>query len=176
MKLKLAEIVFRSWYYFRLGYSTYMSFLVAFFTFVSTTYYLAVTKVPLLQEIFTRFYSFVIVAILVIVPAGVLFGWLHMKRTLAFPTEATIGVEANPYNYILYPGKETDLYAPAWLLVIRSLRKIAEKENLLSPQEKSEFKNLTATIEKLLKGEVIGMPRQRKLLARLEEERSQLNK
>ena len=91
-----------------------------------------------------------------------------MKRTLAYPTDMAIGVESNPYNYMLTPGKETELLAPYWLLITNSLRKILEKENILSPEEKREFENIQAKIERLRKGEVIGRPKQRQLLAKLE--------
>jgi len=38
----------------------------------------------------------------------------------------------------------------------------------LSPEEKSEFEDIKAKIEGLLKGEVIGVPKQRKILAALQ--------
>jgi len=166
--LKLVELVFRSWYYFRLGYGTYLSFLVGFLGNIVAIYYLAVQNLPFLSLIFQRFYEFIIISIALIVPIGVLIGWFHMKRTLAYPTEAAIGVEANPYNYMIMPGKEKELFIPISLLSLRALQKILEKENMLSPQEKSEFKDLTDKIERLLRGEIIGVPRQRRLLATLE--------
>lgn len=159
------ELVFRSWYYFRLGYGTYLAFLVGFMGNIVAIYYLAVQNLPFLYLIFDRFYVFVVVSIALIVPIGVLMGWFHMKRTLAYPTDVAIGVEANPYNYILMPGKETELFAPYWLMITNSLQKILEKENVLSSEEKREFENIRAKIERLRRGEVIGVPRQRKLLA-----------
>jgi len=166
--LKLVELVFRSWYYFRLGYGAYLAFLVGFVGNIVAIYYLAVKNLPFLYQIFQHFYVFTIILIVLIVPIGVLIGWLHMKRTLAYPTEAAIGVEANPYNYMIVPGKETELFAPYWLMVTNSLQKILEKENILSPEEKREFENIRAKIERLRKGEVIGRPRQRQLLTILE--------
>jgi len=166
--LKLVELVFRSWYYFRLGYGTYLTFLVGFAGNVVAIYYLAIKNLPFLYVIFHHFYVFVIISILLMVPIGVLIGWLHMKRTLAYPTDMAIGAEANPYNYMLLPGKETELLAPYWLMITNSLQKILEKENILSPEEKREFENIRAMIERLKKGQVIGRPRQRQLLARLE--------
>ena len=75
MKLKLGELMFRAWYYFRLGYGTYVSFFVSFVMFVSTTYYLAVSNLPFLQEVFPHFFVFVIFGISVITPLSVLIGW-----------------------------------------------------------------------------------------------------
>lgn len=178
MKLKLEDFVFRSWNYFRHGYSTYLSFFVSFVTFVSTTYYLAIRSVPFLQEIFPNFHVFVIVGILVFGLLGILIGWLHMKGTLAYPTAVTITTEANPYNYIVLPGKQREAFVPAWLLTMQALHKILEKEKLLSPQEKREFENIKDKLERMIKGEVIGRPRQRRLLVAVEreKERSKSNK
>ncbi len=164
MKLKFVELMFRAWDYFRHGYSTYLTFIVSFFTFVSTTYYLLIRSVPFLQVIFPHFYVFIIVGIAVFVPLAVFIGWLHMKGTLAYPTQMAIAVESNPYNYLITPGKQEEAFAPAWLLTLKALQKILEKEEMLSPQEKSEFEDISAKLERLLKGEVLGAPRQRKLL------------
>lgn len=164
MALKLEELVFRSWYYFRNGYSMYLSFPVTFFTFVSTTYYLAVKNMPFLQEVFTHFYVFVVVAMILLFPLGVFIGWLHMKKTLAYPTQMAINVESNPYNYKIMPGKESEITWPMWHLILRIIERMSTKENILSTEERKEFEDLKVKIERLKKGKVIGVPRQRKLL------------
>ena len=170
--MKFVEFLFRTWYYFRLGYGTYLSFFVGFLTFVSTTYYLAITQIPFLQEVFAHFYAFIVFAILGIIPLSTLIGWFHMKRTLAFPTEVKVSVEANPYNYIITPGKESEIYAPAYLIQLKALQKILEREKMLSVEEKREFENTIAGLEKLLKGGVIGRPKQRQILTKLEKKRN----
>jgi len=163
--LKFEELMFRAWYYFRNGYATYLSFPVGFLTFISTTYYLAIKNVPFLQDFFPRFYLFAIVAVIVIFPLGVLIGWLHMKRTLAYPTQVAITVESNPYNYKIRPGKEAEINYPLWYLMLRTLEKLSEKEGVLTSKEKKEFEELREKIERLKRGEVIGAPRQRKIMS-----------
>jgi len=165
VKLKFGDLIFRSWYYFRLGYGTYLAFIVGFVTFVASTYYLAIQNLPFLESIFTHFYVFTIVSMVLIVPLSVLIGWLHMKRTLAYPTDVAIGVEANPYNYILIPGKEAEIFVHYWLIHMTSLQKIMEKTKLLTPEEKKEFEDIRGKLETLKKGGVIGQPKQRKVLA-----------
>ena len=86
-----------------------------------------------------------------------------MKRTIAYPTDVAIGVEANPYNYILTPGKETEVFVPYWLIHMTSLQKIMEKAKMLTPEEKKQFEDVRAKLEKLLKGGVVGQPKQRKI-------------
>ena len=138
---------------------------MAFFTFVSTTYYLALKNIPFLKDVFSHFYVFAVAAIILIFPLGVFIGWLHMKRTLAFPTQMAINVESNPYNYRIMPGKESEITWPMWHLILRTIERISEKENILSTEERKEFEELKVKIERLKKGRVIGVPRQRKLLS-----------
>jgi len=176
LKFQPLELMFRSWYYFRLGYAQYLNFFLGFFMFVSTTYYLAILNLPFLREIFPHFYVFVILGIVVIAPLGVLIGWFHMKRTLAYSTEATVSVESNPYTFIVIPGKEEELWAPAWMLTVQALQKILEKENMLSAEEKSEFEAILARFKKLLRGEVIGEPKQRQMLAKSKREKELIQK
>ena len=159
--MKITDLIFRAWYYFRLGYGTYLSFFVGFATFISTTYYLAIERITFLSDLFGRFYEFAVVAILIIIPTSVGIGWLHMKRTLAYSTDIEVSVEANPYNYVVVPGKEKEIYAPQLLLVLNSLQKILEKQNLLTEEEKSEFMQLRSNIGKMIEGGVIGRPRRR---------------
>ena len=163
--MKFEELMFRAWYYFRNGYGTYLSFPVGFVTFVSTTYYLAVKNIGFLQDVFPRFYMFAVAAIIILFPLGVLIGWLHMKRTLAFPTQMAITVESNPYNYRIMPGISSEIRWPMWHLMLRTIEKISEKENVLSLEERKAFEELRVKIERLRKGEIIGAPRQRKLLS-----------
>lgn len=157
--------MFRAWFYFRNGYGTYLSFPIGFFTFISTTYYLAVQNVPFLSRVFSHFYIYAIIAITLIIPFGILLGWLHMKRTLAYPAQVAIDVESNPYNYKITPGISTEIGWPMNHLILRTLEKMSKEEGVLSPEEMEEFRDLTAKIEKLRKGEIIGVPRQRRLLS-----------
>jgi len=167
--MRLEELVFRSWYYFRNGYGTYLSFPVGFFTFISTTYYLAIRNIPFLQDILPHFYLFAGVMIMVLFPLGVLMGWLHMKRTLAYPTDVAITVESNPYNYRITPGINEEISWPMYHLLVRTIEKISENENMLSPEEKEEFEEVLTKIDRLRKGEVIGISRQRKISTTLGE-------
>jgi hypothetical protein len=43
------------------------------------------------------------------------------------------------------------------------MEKISEKENTLSADERKEYEELKIKIERLINGEIIGEPRQRKL-------------
>jgi len=171
--LKFADLVFRAWYYFRIGYTQYLSFFVGFLTFVAVLW---TERLPFLQKLFPNFYLFIMLGISAIVPLSLLIGWFHMKRTPAYPTEAAIGVESNPYNYVIAPGKETEAIVPAWMLTVQALQKILEKENMMSAEEKREFETIVANFKKLLRGEVVGVPRQRQVLAMLKREEESMKR
>jgi hypothetical protein len=88
---------FRSWYYFRMGWSTYFAFIFAAINTLTVTYYLAIEKVPILESIFPSFFQYVIVVSVIGVPFLVLIGYAHYKRTRAFRSEADILIESNPF-------------------------------------------------------------------------------
>jgi hypothetical protein len=99
------RLLFRAWYYFRIGYSTYLTFLLGFLTTIVTVYYLAINNISLLKFIFPSFWLFGILALVVGVPLAIFMGLFHFKRSQAYSAEVDIGVEANPYYYKVTPGK-----------------------------------------------------------------------
>lgn len=164
--MRTVDLLFRAWYYLRTGYSTYLTFIVGFMSYITVIYKLAIEDLAL-DWIFPRFYIFIIFSLVTIIPLAVLIGWLHMKRTLAYSAGVAISVESNPYNYMIRPGTETEITWPMYAVMLQLLQKILEKESLLSAEEKRKLENVRSKIEKLRRGEVIGKPRQRQLLAQL---------
>lgn len=126
-----------------------------------TVYYLAIKSIPALLDVFPKFVPFAVLATVVGVPTSVGLGWLHLKRTRLYSSETDISVEANPYNYKLLPGKETEFYIPFSVLQLRILRKLVEAEGLLSDTERAEIGQLDDKMLALLKGGYVGTPRRR---------------
>ena len=89
---------FRSWYYFRQGWSTYFAFIFAAINTLTVTYYLAIERYPLLSQIFTSFLQYVLIISAVGVPLLIVIGYAHYKKTGAFKSEADVMVESNPYQ------------------------------------------------------------------------------
>ena len=89
---------FRSWYYFRMGWSTYFAFVFAAINTLTVTYYLAIEKVPILEIIFPTFIQYVVIISGIGVPILVVIGYVHYKRSKAFKSEVDIVVETNPYG------------------------------------------------------------------------------
>jgi hypothetical protein len=94
----------RLWYYFRIGYSTYLTFLLGYVSTLVTVYYLAIKNIPTLLDLFPRFVPFAILATAIGVPLSVGIGSVHLKRSPAYSSEIDIGMEANPYNYSSHPA------------------------------------------------------------------------
>jgi hypothetical protein len=92
-----ANVIFRSWFYFRQGWSIYFAFIFAALNTTVTTYYLAISKSPFLQEIFPTFTLYIITLASVAVPVLVSIGYLHVKRSKAYKAEIDIQYEVNPY-------------------------------------------------------------------------------
>jgi len=93
----MANILFRSWYYFRNGWSTYFAFIFAAVNTLVVTYFLAIERYPFLKEIFPTFVHYVVTMILLGVPILTFVGYIHFKKTAAFQAEAEIAVEVNPF-------------------------------------------------------------------------------
>ena len=164
MKLRGFDIlraVYRSWYYFRLGYATYLTFLLGYVSTLITVYYLAIKNMPDLASIFPHFATFGVVATVVGGPLAVVIGWAHLKRSGLFSTEQDITVEANPYLYKLPPGYTKELSIPATLIQLRIVRKLAETSGILTDTERAELDEIERKFKTLMDGGYIGSPRRK---------------
>jgi hypothetical protein len=107
------RLLFRTWYYFRIGYGTYLTFLLGFVTTIVTVYYLAINNIPILKSLFSSFLYFFVFAITIGVPLAVFSGYLHFMRTRAFSAEQDISVEANPWFWRVTPGRDALIVVPS---------------------------------------------------------------
>ena len=156
------SIVYRSWYYFRIGYGTYLTFPLGYIGFLALIYQYFVLPLNLNLGILTsNVVYFEIAVAFAMTPAGIILGYLHLKHTKAWTAEIEVGVEANPYNYKVTPGKEREAYAPITLVTLQLVRKIAEKDNILTSEEKQQLAVLESKMNTLLQGEYIVKPKRR---------------
>jgi hypothetical protein len=164
VKMKLGDFanlrwIYRSWYYFRMGYATYLTFLLGYVSTLVTVYYLAIKNMPDLLNLFPHFFGFAILATFVGVPLAVGVGWIHLKRSRLFSSELDISVEANPYNYKLPAGYWKEAFAPVMLVQLRILQRLSDTKGLLSDTEKNEIEELERKMVTLMKGGYVGSPR-----------------
>lgn len=153
------RLVSRAWYYFRLGYSTYLTFLLGYVSTLITVYYLAIKNMPDLLNVFPHFVPFAVLATLIGVPLSVGIGWVHLKRSVLFTSEQDITVEANPYQYKLTPGISKVVSTPTAAITLKILRRLAEKSGILTDSEKEMIEDLEKKWATLLEGGHVGVPR-----------------
>lgn len=158
--LDFYSIIYRSWYYFRIGYNTYLTFPLGYIGFLALIY-VEFNVAGWNIGIFSNVAFFEIAVAIFMTPAGIIIGYLHLKHTKAWTAEIEVGVEANPYNYKLTPGKEREAYAPITLVTLQLVRKLAEKDNILTSEEKLQLEDLESRMNTLLKGKYVVKPKRR---------------
>ncbi len=97
---------FRSWYYFRMGWSTYFAFIFAAVNTLTVTYFLAIDNYPILKEIFPTFIIYIILVGGVGIPLLTIIGYIHFKRTSAYRSESAINYESNPFGRRMFINSE----------------------------------------------------------------------
>ena len=157
MKISLYRFITRTWYYFRLGYSNYLSFPLGVGETIVVFYVLLITRIPVLLKVFPTFLTFMFLFIICGTPISVAIGWLYMKRTLLYSSEADITAESNPYSFKLTPGYQTEVMFPMMLEQLRLLRRVAEDK--LTPAEMNRLDELEKKTEILLAGGYVGTPK-----------------
>jgi hypothetical protein len=112
----------RSFYYFRVGYATYLSLPLGIIGFCTTVYYLFIQSFPILKTIFSDFITFGIITVLALYPLGSFIGWLHMKGFGFFNVEQDVATESNKYMQ--------NKLAPINIPMFKILLELARKEGL----------------------------------------------
>ena len=134
---------FRSWFYFRTGWSVYFAFIFAAINTLVVTYYLAIENIPLLGEIFPTFTHYVITTISVGIPIVVAAGYIHFKRSAGFKSEADISIETNPHARRTLLN--TEAIITSYLFSNELMMKMLKDEKLTD----EEIKKLTKLQEKI---------------------------
>ena len=118
----MINFLMRSFYYFRTGYSIYLSLPLQMISLCTTVYYLAIQNIPTLKTFFPGFMEFALALVVVVYPVGSVAGWFHFKKMPFYRIEQTINVESNPYSQT----KLTPVMIPMW----KTLMELARKEGL----------------------------------------------
>ena len=100
---------FRSWFYFRMGWSTYFAFVFAAVNTLTVTYFLAIENYPVLKEVFPTFTIYIIIIAGLGIPILTLVGYIHFKRTASYRAEATVMYETNPFARRIFVNSELTL-------------------------------------------------------------------
>lgn len=147
------NLSFRAWYYFRMGWGNYLTFILSAVNTMTVTYYLAVENLPQLKLIFPSFLQYVFIATSVGVPLMIFAGYVHYKKSTAYKAESDIIFESNPHLKRMFQNTEAIL--PLYLQISQIILKISKNEK---PTEKeieeiSKIQNqLSEHIDKRLSG------------------------
>lgn len=144
---KTKNLAFRTWFYFRMGWSTYFAFVFAAINTLVVTYYLAIERLPSLKEIFPSFAYYVVFLIAIGLPILVVIGYFHYKKSGAFKAEADIAVEANPHLYRILTN--TEAIFPLYLKMSELLIKLSKNEKL-SEEETNEITSLQTQLREYM--------------------------
>ena len=134
---------FRSWFYFRTGWSVYFAFIFAAINTLVVTYYLAIENIPFLREVFPTFTYYVVTAVLVGIPILVTVGYIHFKRSAGFKSEADVAIETNPHARRTLLN--TEAIIASYLFSNELMMKMLKGEKLTD----EEIKKLTKLQEKI---------------------------
>ena len=138
------SIGFRSWYYFRTGWSTYFAFILAAINTLTVTYFLAIDNYPVLKAVFPSFEQYIVIIVSIGIPLLVLIGFVHFKRTQAFKSEVDVLIESNPYQRRNTVNAEINLRLN--LKILTMMLKISRKESF-SESEIQEIEKLSDEIK-----------------------------
>ena len=142
------NLLFRSWFYFRTGWSTYFAFILAAINTLTVTYFLAIDNYPSLKSVFPSFEQYVAMVVVIGVPLLIIIGYAHYKKTQGFKSEIDVLIETNPYQRRSVVNSEINLRLN--LQLMSTLLKVAKKEDL-SEEEIEEMTQLHDEILKLSK-------------------------
>ena len=138
------SIGFRSWYYFRTGWSTYFAFILAAINTLTVTYFLAIDNYPALKAVFPSFEQYIVIIVTIGIPLLIFVGYLHFKRTQAFRSEVDVLIESNPYQRRNTVNAEINLRLNLKILIM--MLKISRKESF-SESEIQEIEKLSDEIK-----------------------------
>ena len=158
MTIKQFKLVFRTWYYFKTGWSMYFAFIFAAINTLVVTYYLAIEKVPVLLQLFPTFIHYLLITFLIGIPILVTIGYLHYKKVPAYSTEVDIATESHPYYYKLPPGFQPAVLFPMYLSMLQMLVKLSQNEKITEEDQK-QIKEIETNLIKLIDGGWINKPK-----------------
>ena len=157
--MRLSRLVTRSWFYFRMGYSTYLTFVMGYISTLVTVYYLAIKDVPNLLSLFPRFIPFAALSTVIGLPLSIGLGWTHYKRSPAFSAEQDIQAEANPYYFKYPPGYWKEALGPLYLEILLLLTKLSSTQQLLTDEDNKRILQLQEKLRTLNEGAMVGAHR-----------------
>ena len=143
-----ANLGFRAWFYFRMGWGTYFAFIFAAINTLTITYFLAIENYPALKGIFPTFEIYVLIIAIIGIPTLVFVGYAHYKKTPAYRAETDVWMQSNPYWARLIVNSQFSLDLD--LKLLEMLTKLSKGEKI-SEKQLSEIKEIREKFEEHVK-------------------------
>lgn len=140
----------RTWYYFRVGYGTYLTFIPGVINMLILVWVFVVREVPGVEAVLVSPLVFCILAASVAGSVGACMGWLHFKVMPTYRSEIEIGIESNPYFWKLPRGYQPLVWFPAILLTLQQVRKIREADPTFTAEERCQVLEIERRLEVLI--------------------------
>ena len=138
------NLAFRGWFYFRTGWSTYFAFVVAAVNALTVTYFLAIENYPILNSIFPSFFHYVGIVGGIGVPALVLVGYIHFKKSKSFKAEQDVLIETSPHIRRILVN--TEVLLPSYLKLLELIVKLSQNEKL-SQEDMNQVSKLRSELD-----------------------------
>ena len=136
-------------------YSAYIALFVAISNWITIQYRLLLENIPILNNLFSNLWVFLIVATVVFTIISILGGhYIHRKRQ--FRIEQAVATEENPYLYRAAPGKEKDLMIPVTIMQLDAIEAILESNNIMTEEKKKQIDSYRQELIKLSEGLSMG--------------------
>jgi hypothetical protein len=142
-----------------MGYSTYLSLVISIVSNALIIYALGLKGVPLFETIFPHLANFLIIGVIVFVPTATFLGWIHIKRMSMYSTDTALATEISPYTYKTI-GKEKEVFIPLWVLTVRGLGKLLERQGTMTDEDRKELNDLLDKANALLEGQYAGVSKE----------------
>ena len=142
------NVGFRGWFYFRQGWSNYLTFFMGAINTLTITYFLAIERYPALVAIFPNFIQYVLIVALIGIPLLVLVGYAHWKKTSARRAEVDIFYEVNPY--VIRQLVNTEMVVQMNLTLNQHILKLSQGQKL-SDEEINDLSQLQEKLSEFTK-------------------------
>ena len=126
------NLLFRSWYYFRIGWGTYFIFILGAVNTLTVTYFLAIDNYPTLKGLFPSFEIYAFYLTVILIPILIVVGYSHFKKSHAFKSEVDVIIESNPYQRRILVNTEATLSLN--LKLINLIKSMAKNQNIEQEQ------------------------------------------
>lgn len=146
---------FRTLFYFKMGYITYLILVLGAVNVLTSTYFLAIDNVPFIKEVFPTFEVYVLATILVAIPVVTVAGYVHFKRIGAYSAGVSIYMQNNIFNYRLPPGFNLEVFGPAYKTILECSLKRARAEKFTDDEIKN-IDDIRAKLRHLIDGGAVG--------------------